>query len=324
MSLPLATAAKAPMPCFSISSGPRASLFTCSCEEAISAARAASASGFTSFGGLLTRSRARLTQLVTRAARSAIGSSAFASAATRVSCAIFDFGSSCFQRAAVVVAEHRALDDRARLLLERHGQGRVEHPADVLGKPARLAGDGRGSSSEGVRVEQAGRAEAGGRHAPEGSAVDVDERGVAGLSPQLALLDEPGKQPVERAVDLGAGLRQALALEQRNGKDVRFELGWRDGLHCNLHRGAMLADSKRGMRRGRARADIRSDGLRRLSWTPARSAKPEPRLRRIAHGAHLRARRQAAGAQARRTPRSLRSSATASRSRGPSGTSRTR
>ena len=86
------------MPSFVIWSGSSASAVMCSSDDAISCARSASRSGVVSFGGLLTRSRARFVHSATVAARSAAAARPSPSP-SRTSEASFGFGSSCFQRA---------------------------------------------------------------------------------------------------------------------------------------------------------------------------------------------------------------------------------
>ncbi len=86
------------MPCALISSGPSASAVRCSTDEAISRARSASRSGFISFGGLLTRSRALFVHSATSAARSALAARPFALPHS-TSVESFEAGSSLFQRA---------------------------------------------------------------------------------------------------------------------------------------------------------------------------------------------------------------------------------
>ena len=149
----------------------------------------------------------------------------------------------------VVAPEERSFDDRARLLLQRHGQRGIKGPGDRLDELAGLRGHRCGSGAEGVGVDPLGLAEAGRSDAPRRQLpVHMHKAGGAELPAQLAFLGELAEQPIERSVELRCRARQPVAAGERNGEDISLHRTWRDLLHLDSHGRAMLADAPRTLR----------------------------------------------------------------------------
>ena len=144
------------------------------------AARSASPAGDMMFAGASTSSRAVLTQRATQ--RRAVGHGREVVAGTADHEAL-DAGrrSTAAPAPAVVAADDGALGQRAHLLLDGHGQGRVERPRDRPAVAARAYGSrGRRAQPVGVGLERDDRERRAVRRVRDRDRVGVRQRAVRG------------------------------------------------------------------------------------------------------------------------------------------------